>query len=351
MQKSQKYRVLGLMSGTSLDGLDIAFVTFEKKEKWHFEIGPCETISYPEKWLDRLSSLPHKSKEIIQATDLDYGRYLGQAVNSFLSQHNLEIDFIASHGHTIFHQPEKKYTLQIGDGQSLADTCLQTVICDFRTLDVSLGGQGAPLVPIGDRLLFDSYDYCLNLGGFSNLSYEEDGKRIAYDICPVNIVLNELAQRLDLAYDKDGLAARSGRLNTELLQDLNKLTYYQARPPKSLGREWIETHINPLLTKHTDEVNNLLHTFTEHAAQQIGRSLKEGKCLVTGGGAFNGYLLERMKHYSQAELVLPTSDIIDFKEALVFAFLGLLRWRKEDNCLMSVTGAERDSSGGQIFTP
>lgn len=350
MKKEEKYRVIGLMSGTSLDGVDLAYVEFTKTKKWEFKLGTCSTIPYPREWKNKLTNLPKQSGKIIKQTDFEYGTYLGKLINTFIQEHNLEVDFVCSHGHTIFHQPENYYTLQIGNGEAIAQECQQTVICDFRSLDVSLGGQGAPLVPIGDMLLFQDYDYCLNLGGFSNVSHQENGLRKAYDICPVNIVLNDLANKLGHSYDKGGKIAGSGKIIHSLYDQLNQLTYYQEKGPKSLGKEWVEEHINPLLNQHTS-IPGILHTFTEHAAFQMGQNLHQGSCLVTGGGAFNTFLIERLKHYAKADLHIPTKKIVDYKEALIFAFLGVLRHRNEVNCLSAVTGAKTDCSGGVIFTP
>lgn len=338
------------MSGTSLDGVDLAYVEFQKTEKWTFHLGESTTIPYTDKWLKKLQLLPTQNAETIKQTDTEYGAYLGSLVHSFVKKNKLEVDFIASHGHTIFHQPEKGHTLQIGNGQALANSCKQMVICDFRSLDVALGGQGAPLVPIGDQLLFSNYNYCLNLGGFSNISYQSKGIRKAYDICPVNIVLNELAQKLGKPYDESGTIARNGKIIPKLLEQLNALDYYQQKAPKSLGKEWVDLHISPLLKEHKN-IADLLHTCTEHAAYQMGKVLQRGNCLVTGGGAFNTFLMERLKHHSKSELHIPPKEIINYKEALIFAFLGVLRHRNEVNCLRSVTGAKRDCSGGVIFTP
>lgn len=338
------------MSGTSLDGIDLAHLTFQKTDKWHFQLEKSTTIPYPKSWKNKLQSLASQDSYTIQKTNLSYGAYLGKHIHNFIHKNQLKVDFIASHGHTIFHQPENGYTLQIGDGQTIANSSKQTVICDFRSLDVSLGGQGAPLVPIGDQLLFSDYDYCLNLGGFSNISFLKEGKRIAFDIGPVNIVLNDLAQKLGKPYDKDGAFAQSGRCIPKLLEQLNSLDYYKQNPPKSLGKEWVEQHINPILEKYPN-ITDLLHTFSEHAAIQIGKTLQKGECLITGGGTFNAFLIERIGFHSKSQLHIPHKDIINYKEALIFAFLGVLRHRNETNCLSSVTGAKRDSSSGLIFKP
>ncbi len=350
MKKEEKYRAIGLMSGTSLDGVDMAYVEFELNEKWQFELGICDTIPYPKKWRIQLSSLDKHSDMVIQKTDIEYGLYLGKLAQNFIQKNKLKVDFISSHGHTIFHQPESNYNLQIGDGQSIANQSQETVICDFRSLDVSLGGQGAPLVPIGDQLLFEDYDYCLNLGGFSNVSYQKNSIRKAYDICPVNIVLNNLAQKLGHSYDKNGAIAQTGNMIDSLFTQLNQLPYYEEKGPKSLGKEWAEQYIQPLLNQHSN-IPDLLHTFTEHAAFQIGKTLQEGSCLITGGGAFNSYLIERLKCYTKTDIHIPNKKIIEYKEAFIFAFLGVLHYRNEVNCLSSVTGAKSDCSGGVIFTP
>lgn len=341
------------MSGTSLDGLDIAYCQFERSgTKWSFRIHCAETVPYSEEWRTRLSNLEKGSALDLATTDTEYGHLAGSLTRTFIDKHNIFPDFIASHGHTVFHQPEKRITWQIGKGSSIAAETGLPVVCDFRSLDVALGGQGAPLVPIGDRLLFGEYDYCLNLGGFANISHEKDGERIAYDICPVNIVLNHLAGKTGKAFDPSGQMARSGDLSPALFDELNRLSYYGKLPPKSLGKEWVLSHIFPVLENAPIQINDQMNTFCEHIAAQVAKSTAgqgKGKMLITGGGAFNGYLVERIKELSGNEIILPDENTINFKEALIFAFLGVLRWREETNCLRSVTGAGKDTSGGAIY--
>ncbi|MBO2522963.1 MAG: anhydro-N-acetylmuramic acid kinase, partial [Bacteroidetes bacterium] len=283
-----------------------------------------------------------------------YGKLLGQVTKQFIDKFNLKPEFVASHGHTIFHKPQEHYTLQIGDGQALANECGITVINDFRTEDVLKGGQGAPLVPIGDKLLFSDYPICLNIGGIANVSYDVDSQRIAYDICIANQALNYLANRLSMPYDKDGLIAHSGLIDNQLLTTLNLHPFYSQKYPKSLGREFFEDNIKPLL-ENRDDIANLMATFVEHIAIQIGESVmtfpETSQLLITGGGAKNKFLVERIQAHTKHHVVVPSDDIIDYKEALVFAFLGLLRSRNEINVLKSVTGAESDSSSGKIFHP
>ena len=342
---------IGLMSGSSLDGLDIALVKFnEDGECYHFQILAAETLSYPEYWTQQLSEAFHKQPQDLVQLDKDYGKYLGEQVLAFAKKYNVMPDFVASHGHTIFHKPDQHYTLQIGDGQELAEACGFTVINDFRSEDVSKGGQGAPLVPIGDKLLFGDYEICLNIGGIANVSYDENGNRIAYDLCIANQALNYLAQMKGLPYDRDGALARSGQVDMDLLKRLNRHPFYGQLPPKSLGREFFETYQKDLLKDLS--VEDLLATFVEHIALQIALGvshLPKGKILVTGGGARNKFLMERLQTRSSHEVVIPEKRIIDYKEALVFAFLGLLRMEGKTNVLASVTGAESDSCSGRIW--
>ena len=342
---------IGLMSGSSLDGLDIALVRFhEENDKYRFQILAAETLPYSEFWTQQLSEAFHKQPEDLVQLDKDYGKYLGEQVLAFAKKHNAQPDFIASHGHTIFHRPEEHYTLQIGDGQELAKVCGFTVINDFRSEDVSKGGQGAPLVPIGDKLLFGDYEICLNIGGIANVSYDENGLRIAYDLCIANQALNYLAQMKGLPYDRDGQLARSGEVDMDLLKRLNRHPFYGQLPPKSLGREFFEANQKELLKDLS--VEDMLATFTEHVALQIAlgvSQLPKGKILVTGGGARNKFLMERLQARTSHEVVIPDKMIIDYKEALVFAFLGLLRLEGKTNVLASVTGAESDSCSGRIW--
>ena len=344
---------IGLMSGSSLDGIDIALVKFTSDNgHYTYNIIDAETLPYPELWQRRLADAFLSKPEDLVPLDKEYGAYLGQQVNDFVKKRNVKPDFVASHGHTIFHKPELHYTLQIGDGQALADNCGLLTVNDFRTEDVSKGGQGAPLVPIGDKLLFSDYDICLNIGGIANLSYDSDGRRIAYDICIANQALNWLAQREGLAYDKDGMLARSGKVDTALLDALNDHSFYRQEPPKSLGREFFETFQKQLLDKN--DTADALATFVEHIARQVSLSVKHllpGKMLVTGGGALNNYLIERIQCHTQHQVIIPDRQTIDYKEAIVFALLGLLRLEGRINVLCSVTGAPSDSCSGRIWRP
>ena len=352
MQKKNRC-VIGLMSGTSLDGVDLVCVSFQENNSANFEILFSETYDYSNKWKESLGDVITCTKNQIKELDVDYGNFLAEKINDFIKKNKIkEIEFIASHGHTVFHQPDKGVTLQIGDGQVIANVTKQKVVCDFRTQDVNLGGQGAPLVPIGDELLFTDYDFCLNLGGFANVSYQEKGKRIAFDICPVNIVLNKYAKQLGFEYDDKGEIASSGAYLKQLGSDLNKLDYYEKKAPKSLGLEWVKKEIFPRLESSTRKPEDLLRTFTEHAAWAIAKAFPiNAKVLITGGGVFNDYLISRIKFYKKLEVIIPDKKLIGFKEALIFAFLGLLRVDNQVNCLSSVTGAKKDHSSGVIFYP
>lgn len=359
---NNKYKVIGIMSGTSLDGLDIAYCDFflNKKKTWQYKILFTDTLSYNKTWKQQLSSAFIKSKREISDLDKKYGKFIGEKIHSFIKMHGVDPDFIASHGHTIFHQPEKKFTLQIGDGFIISSVCRLPVICDFRSGDVALGGQGAPLVPVADKLLFPKYDFCLNLGGFANISYDDKkNKRLAFDICPVNIVLNDLANKIGKEYDTDGKLASAGKIHADLLNKLNNLAFYKKHPPKSLGREWVEKIFMPVLNTFNVPIKDKLRTVCEHIAMQIalavnvsarsGHNSKYPSLLITGGGAYNKFLLKRISFHSNARIILPDDKTIQFKEAMAFAFLGVLRIREEINILKSVTGAARNSSGGKIF--
>ena len=361
----EKHNIIGLMSGSSLDGIDLVDADFWYDGKWHFEIVAKDNVDYDETWKRRLSEAFYwtcvKTDEnpSLKKLDIEYGQFLGQVTKRFIKKYNLHPEIVASHGHTIFHRPQEHYTLQIGDGQALADECGVMVINDFRTEDVLKGGQGAPLVPIGDKLLFADYPICLNIGGIANVSYDVDGQRIAYDICIANQALNFLSNRLALPYDRDGLIGRSGTIDNQLLTTLNSHPFYSEKYPKSLGREFFEENIKPLLEKR-DDIANVMATFVEHIATQICVAIETdyhpslhlpSALLITGGGAKNKFLVERIQAHTKHQVVVPSDDIIDYKEALVFAFLGLLRKRNEINVLKSVTGAESDSSSGNVFHP
>lgn len=344
---------IGIMSGTSLDGIDFAYVRFDRNNHTNFKIIAAKTYDYSELWRSKLRNAITFSKKELSKLDIVYGELLGITTKEFMEEYAIkEVEFIASHGHTVLHQPEKGITLQIGNGEILAKITQQKVVCDFRTQDVALGGQGAPLVPIGDRLLFSSYDFCINLGGFANVSYEVNEKRIAFDICPANIVLNHYIKDLGLAFDNKGEVARKGSVNETLLTALNELAFYKVLPPKSLGLEWVQAHIFPLINSLETETSIILRTFVEHIAIQIGNIItKQSKVLVTGGGTFNTFLMERIQYYSELKIEIPSKKLINYKEALVFAFLGLLRIDNQVNCLSSVTGAQKNHSSGVIFCP
>ncbi|OHX64839.1 anhydro-N-acetylmuramic acid kinase [Flammeovirga pacifica] len=349
------------MSGTSLDGVDLCYAEFWKdsKRQWQYYMPYVESYPYSEEWRNRLNTAEHLSAfEYIQL-DRDLGKKLGELAKCFIEKHQLKVDYVCSHGHTIFHQTKLGITSQIGAGPEIAVACGHNVINDFRVGDVALGGQGAPLVPIGDQLLFSQFHYRLNLGGIGNISYEVDNETIAFDTSPANMPLNIYMRTLGKEYDDQGAFARRGLVRKEIFDALNHLPFYQTFEKKSLGKEWVETHYLPLLNK-IDKIEDRLATSIEHTAYQIKRIIDQAevhskirfgkpKLLITGGGAFNDYMIERIRTYcSNIEVVLPNEKIINHKEALLFAFLGNLRLHKEINCLKSVTGAKSNSVGGII---
>lgn len=344
------YFAIGLMSGTSLDGLDICYVKFSKSDNWSFEIIKAKTIPYEETWKQKLQNATQISAEDLLALDKEFGFFLGEKTQEFISEYNIkDLDVIASHGHTIFHQPNRKFTLQIGDGRAIKILTHKNVVYDFRSQDVLMGGNGAPLVPIGDQLLFSEFDACLNLGGFSNISLKKNNQRIAFDISPVNVVLNFYAEKLGKNYDKNGDFAKKGKINFEILEQLNALEFYKKNHPKSLGIEFVKAEVFPLLKDETPE--NILAIFTEHVAIQISKIFNDNllkKVLITGGGTFNTFLIEKLKEKTTTEIIIPDEKIINFKEALIFAFMGVLRLKNEVNVLCSATGSSANHSSGII---
>ena len=348
----QTWNVIGVMSGTSLDGLDVALCEFRNSPKWSYKVLKAGTFTYTSAWRQKLSQSIHASgRELVEA-DKEFGDFIGDKINGFMRSSEIRPDLIASHGHTVFHQPKKGITTQIGDGHAIAVKTKIPVVYNFRSLDVALGGQGAPLVPAGDRHLFGEYDYCLNLGGIANISCENNGTRIAWDICPANMVLNYLANKAGNSFDKNGYMAAKGKTDDKLLEQLNSWNYYNVSPPKSIGREDVEEIIIPLIDKANLPLESKLSTFCDHISLQISKAIKnKGKLLVTGGGALNNHLIARIKKFASVEIEIPDPVVIHFKEAMVFAFLGLLKYTGEINCYASVTGAVKDSSCGVIVLP
>lgn len=348
----QIYKVIGVMSGTSLDGLDMAYCEFVMDDKWSFKIGASATITYSEKRENILKNAGLLRGDELISLDAKFGKYIGQEVKQFCGDHGLQPDFISSHGHTVFHQPDLGFTFQIGNGVNIFAETGIPVVCDFRTQDVALGGQGAPLVPIGDALLFGDYGACLNLGGFANLSAQVKNERKAWDICALNTVLNHYACQAGMKFDKGGELARSGKLFKPLLNDLNNIEFYKKTPPKSLGVEWVQSALMHIMNRYDISVADKLNTYVHHVAEQISNnieSLQVSAVLVTGGGAYHTYLVETINKHLAAKLVIPDDATVQFKEALIFAFLGVLKWRGEVNVLKSVTGAGMNHSSGIIF--
>lgn len=344
------------MSGTSLDGLDICLVEFElTEEQWNYQLVSAKTVKYSTAWKRQLEEAQELDGISLSILDRRLGSYFGEEVAKFTKSEKFSPDLIASHGHTIFHQPEKKLSLQIGHGAFLAATCGYPVVSDFRSLDTAYGGEGAPLVPLAERILFPDHKYFLNIGGIANLSIHHKDKNIlGFDVCPANQVLNHLSEKFfGKEYDQNGEIARSGSADEELLSQLNQLPFYQKDPPRSLGREFVEAEILPLLRNSKSSASDLLHTFSRHIADQVAISLStfnKENILTSGGGAYNSFLLDLLKEKG-ITIEVPSKDIIEYKEALSFAVLGLLRYLEKDNVLASVTGAKKNNCGGSIFLP
>ena len=348
------------MSGSSLDGLDIAFVEFlHQAGNWSFEIVAADCYGYSAEWKEKLRTATSLSALDYQLLHAAYGHYLGKEVNRFIETHGLhyKVSLISSHGHTTFHVPPKM-TAQIGDGAALAAETGLPVVTDLRALDVAFGGQGAPIVPIGEKLLLKDYDLYLNLGGIANLSFRENDRYLAFDVCPANRVLNMIIAREGKEYDHGGEMAAGGNVHNPLLQKLNALSYYQQPFPKSLANHFGTEEVYPIVASAGLSTADALRTYVEHIVQQITASVKanvstaEAKLLATGGGAFNTFLLQRLTEELKAcniDVVVPDANLVQYKEALIMAFMGVLRWRQEYNVLSSVTGAQRDSIGGALW--
>ncbi|MFT3826974.1 MAG: anhydro-N-acetylmuramic acid kinase [Chitinophagaceae bacterium] len=360
------YRAIGIMSGSSLDGLDVAFVEFsEMAGKWSYEIRVTECLKYDETWMNKLRGATLLNALDYQLLHVEYGHYIGERINEFVDKYGLhyQVQLIASHGHTSFHLPEKKMTAQLGDGAAIAAVTGINVVSDLRAIDVAFGGQGAPIVPIGEKLLLGDYAFFLNLGGIANISYNHPSRYVAFDVCPANRVLNMLAAETGKPYDDGGRMAAMGRVSQMLLRNLNGFDYYQQDYPKSLANNFGTDVIFPAISAIGLSVPDALSTYTEHIAEQVAAAaekltadfdskIAEPKLLVTGGGAHNVVLVERIKDKLQplgVEVVVPDAQLADFKEALIMALIGVLRWREENNVLASVTGAVRDSIGGAVW--
>jgi anhydro-N-acetylmuramic acid kinase len=353
------YRAIGIMSGSSLDGLDIAFVEFiETGGKWSYEILHAECVGYSKEWEENLRNAVTLSALDYQLLHTAYGHYTGQQVNAFIQKHGLEhkVHLVASHGHTTFHLPKQQMTAQLGDGAAIAAKTNLNVVSDLRSLDMALGGQGAPIVPIGEKLLFTGHEYFLNIGGIANISIHEKDKCSAYDVCAANRVLNMLASENGLAFDEGGKLAAAGRVSDPLLGQLNALDYYSQLYPKSLANSFGTGIVFPMIKAAGLSVQDGLRTYTEHIAIQISNTMTAAaetkKMLVTGGGALNSFLIERIKTLLlplNTEVVVPDEKTVQYKEAVIMALIGLLRWREEENVLASVTGAMRGSVGGALW--
>jgi anhydro-N-acetylmuramic acid kinase len=354
------YKVIGLMSGSSMDGLDIAYVHLQEKaatgasspKSWEFSLVHTACYPYPEAWKKRLGEATGLSALDYQVLHVEYGHYLGEQVLRFIEEHSLhyQVQLIASHGHTTFHWPARRMTAQLGDGAAIAAVTRCNVVSDLRAMDLALGGQGAPIVPIGEQLLLPGYDLFLNIGGIANVSTRGAA---GFDVCPANRVLNALAELEGKPYDEGGSMAAAGKVDNALLEQLNALPYYAMPYPKSLANEFGTQTVLPLIRERGLATADALRTYVEHIAIQIGKAVEGlgagGKMLVTGGGAHNTFLMGKIGAWSGLEVVVPGSGLVDFKEALVMALIGVLRWREENNVLASVTGASRDSIGGAVW--
>ncbi len=360
------YNVIGLMSGSSLDGLDLVFVQLhEIAGKWSYKIIHSNCNKYSDQLMLRLRDAHNLNALEYQLLHTFYGHYIGSCVNYFIEKNNLhhQVHLVVSHGHTTFHIPEKKMTAQLGDGAAIAAETKLPVVTDLRALDVALGGQGAPIVPIGELLLFNDFDYFLNLGGIANISVVTGNTTsakdiIAFDVCPANRILNMLACEKNLEYDKDGEMAAAGIFNDALFLQLNALDYYKKTYPKSLSNSFGTNIVYPLINSFSISPEDAMNTYIEHIIFQVKNAVvnfpaaKNNNLLVTGGGAFNSFLIKKLRENLLSlgiTVIVPEEDVVNYKEALIMALIGTLRWREEYTILNSVTGASRNSIGGALW--
>jgi anhydro-N-acetylmuramic acid kinase len=358
------YSAIGLMSGSSLDGLDLVFIEFEENGgEWSYQIGVSACYAYDKEWTERLRTAVNLSAYEYLLLHSAYGKYIGEQVNCFIEEYGLHhrVQIIASHGHTSFHAPSLGMTGQLGDGATIAAVSGINVVSDLRAMDVALGGQGAPIVPMGEKLLWADYTYLLNIGGIANISANRKDGPIAFDICAANRVLNLMSNELGMEYDEGGVTAASGNINTELLTALNNLEYYQQKYPKSLANNFGTDLVYPMIKNSSISIVDALRTYTEHIAMQVGyainllhteKPLPNSKLMISGGGAHNNFLVKRIATLISGygvETIVPDKQLVDYKEAIVMALLGVLRWREENTVLNSVTGAIRSSIGGAVW--
>jgi anhydro-N-acetylmuramic acid kinase len=356
---------MGLMSGSSLDGLDIAFAEFQEVSgKWSYEIKAVACYPYEEHWITQLKNATSLKALDYQLLHTAYGHYIGTLVNQFIEDHHLhhQVQLISSHGHTTFHVPSKRMTAQLGDGAAIAATTGVNVVSDLRAMDLARGGHGAPIVPIGEKFLLGDYPYFLNLGGIANISFNNPDEYIAFDICPANRVLNMLSAENKKGFDEGGEIASGGKVDEKLLSLLNDLEYYRLPYPKSLSNDFGTDVVYTLIHNKKIPAADGLRTYVEHIVIQIKNSIEllknekqisePAKLLVTGGGAHNHFLMSRISRVLEQlniEVVVPAKELIDFKEAIIMALIGILRWREENNVLASVTGASADSISGAVW--
>jgi anhydro-N-acetylmuramic acid kinase len=360
------YRAIGLMSGSSLDGLDIVFAELEENRgEWKYDIKAAACYAYDDKWKQKLLNAKNLNAHGYFLLHAEYGKYLAEQVNAFIEQNDLyhRVQLVASHGHTVFHEPQSGFTTQIGCGATLAALTGINVVSDLRAIDVALGGQGAPIVPLGEKLLFPGFDFYLNIGGIANLSFQQKKEFVAFDVCAANRVLNMLAQKEGKEFDENGAIAENGKEVADLFNALNKLDYYKLPPPKSLSNGFGTEVVYPLIESFNLNTSDALRTYNEHITYQISKSVQQiiidkatgedqFKLLITGGGAFNKFLVKKMNEnlgISNVEVIIAEDNIVLYKEALIMVLLGVLRWREENTVLASVTGASRSSIGGAVW--
>ncbi len=359
---SVKLHSIGIMSGSSLDGLDIAHCVIKLnpqakspqdfRREMRFEIPEAKEVKFSTILQNALKSAPQLSISELAELDSRFGLWIGQQIVEHFDL--TDIQFIASHGHTVLHNPARAYSLQIGSGAQIAAATQRPVICDFRNTDIALGGQGAPLAPMVEYYLFPQYSHFVNLGGIANLGIIQDDHIRGFDICVCNQALNHLAGHIGQDYDDRGKMAAQGRSIPSLLGQLNGLPYLKLPAPKSMSNEDVQNTILPILDNNGADTRDKLHTVTQHISYQIAQQLlgiHPTKILITGGGAYNDFLVHSIEQRLGHKIPRASDQVIRYKETLLMSLLGTLRWLKINNIAKSVTGAQRDSCSGAVYLP
>lgn len=372
---------IGLMSGTSLDGIDAVISSIEDtQENVQLHIINANTYPYNSEILKKIRQALHdeaSSSRLLCSLNVELAYEYSKCVFAICEESGIDIhdvDFIACHGQTIYHITENtnnevRSSLQLGDGSVLANLTNTTVVSNFRTADITVGGQGAPLVPFADYVLFQHNDktrLLQNIGGISNVTCLPKGgskkEVFAFDNGPGNMMIDYAMQKLfNKKYDNNGETAKQGDLISEMFDEILSLEYFNLEPPKSTGRELFGNHYTATILekyKHYSK-HDIIATLSHITAFSIADSYKKfilstftiDEVIISGGGAYNGYLLKLIKSYLDFEDVFILEEFgysSEYKEALAFLILGNETLEFNPSNIKNATGASKDVILGQV---